>query len=202
MNRRDRPVAATIQWAYPPPASAIDRLVGPGATNAELLLQFVPAVLITAAWVAMAIVGGWGWTPWQLALAGVVMLDLVGGVLTNATSAAKRWYHRSGRGDAAHFGFAAVHFVHPLVVMLFFDRWNWPFVAGACGYLLVASLAILRAPLYLRRPLASLCLVIGFFLALYLLPVPPRFEWFLPVFFVKILIAHLLREEPYRPASR
>ncbi|MHA1379184.1 MAG: hypothetical protein ACTSRG_12450 [Candidatus Helarchaeota archaeon] len=26
-------------------------------------------------------------------------------------------------------------------------------------------------------------------------------EWFVPVFFCKLLIAHILREEPYRPEN-
>lgn len=201
MSTRDHASEAAISWDHPAPQSAFDRFVGPGATGAELALQFVPTALITAAWITVAIVADWGWSAVQLVVAAVVMLDMIGGVVTNATSAAKRWYHRPGQGSGAHLGFVAIHFVQPLAVMLLFDRWNWLFVGAAYGYLLLASLAILAVPLYLRRPLAGVLVVIGFFLAFYALPVPPRFEWFLPVFFVKILSSHLLREEPYRPAS-
>lgn len=201
MNNRVRAADATISWAYPEPTSAFDRFVGPGATTAEIVLQFLPTALMTGIWITIAIVSDWGWSAVQLAVAAIVMLDLVGGVVTNATSTAKRWYHRAGHGLPAHIGFVAIHFVQPLAVMLLFDRWNWLFVGGAYGYLMLASLAVLLAPLYLRRPLASLLVVIGFFLAFYVLPVPPRFEWFLPVFFVKLLMSHLLREEPYRPTE-
>ncbi|MFV9503375.1 MAG: hypothetical protein AB4911_02300 [Oscillochloridaceae bacterium umkhey_bin13] len=82
-----------INWHYPPPRDAFDRFIGPGATRAEILLQFVPTLLIALTLIAVAIIKAWGWTPVQLIVAGLLMLDMVGGVITNATSAGKRWYH-------------------------------------------------------------------------------------------------------------
>ncbi len=199
MHNSDQRVEPTIQWDYPEPKSALDRFVGPGATRAELALQFIPAGLAAMAWVGIAILQQWGWSVLQLVLAGILMVDMVGGVATNATSSAKRWYHRPGQGVGAHLGFTAVHAVQPLVVTLLFDRGNWAFLVGSYGYLMVAALTILLCPLYLRRPLAGSLLVGGFFLALYVLPVPSHFEWFLPVYYTKLLMSHLLREEPYRP---
>ncbi len=190
-----------INWDYPPPHSALDRFVGPGATRAEVLLQFVSATLAALVFIAAAISGEWGWTPVQLIVAGVLALDMVGGVITNATSSGKRWYHRAGQGFRQHLLFVLIHIVQPTLVVLFFDPSNWMFVAGSYGYLVLASLVILFTPLYLQRPLAGLLVVGGFFLSLYVLPVPQHFEWFLPVFYTKLLSSHLLREEPYRPES-
>lgn len=190
-----------INWDYPPPRTALDRFVGPGATRAELLLQFVPTVIAPLILSAVAIVNAWGWTPVQLIVAAILMLDLVGGVITNATSASKRWYHRTGQGLRQHMVFVLTHIAQPTLVMVFFDPGNWAFVVGSYGYLVVAALLLLLTPLYLRRPLAGLLLITGFFLSLFVLPVPQHFTWFLPVFYTKLLSSHLLREEPYRPAT-
>ncbi|MFW5692389.1 MAG: hypothetical protein ACOCX3_03465 [Chloroflexota bacterium] len=190
-----------INWDYPPPHNVMDRFVGPGATRAELMLQFVPTAIAALSLIAAAIIGEWGWTRVQLIVAGVLALDMIGGVITNATSSGKRWYHRTGQGFRQHMLFVLIHIVQPTLLVLFFDPGNWAFVAGSYGYLVLASLLILLTPLYLQRPLAGLLLLGGFFLSLYVLPAPRYFEWFLPVFYTKLLSSHLLREEPYRPAS-
>jgi len=190
-----------INWDYPPPQNALDRFVGPGATRAELLLQFVPTVIVAVSLVAAAIIGDWGWTPVQLIVAGVLTLDMVGGVITNATSSGKRWYHRAGQGFRQHLLFVLIHIAQPTLVVLFFDPGNWMFAAGSYAYLVLAALLILFTPFYLQRPLAGLLLIGGVFLSLYVLPVPQHFEWFLPVFYTKLLSSHLLREEPYRPEA-
>jgi hypothetical protein len=161
----------------------------------------VPAVVATLVLIVTAIVNVWGWTPVQLIVAAILMLDLVGGVITNATSAGKRWYHRTGQGFRQHMVFVLIHIIQLMLVMVFFDPGNWAFVLGSYGYLVVAALLILLTPLYLQRPLAGLLLIVGFFLSLYVLPVPQHFAWFLPVFYTKLLSSHLLREEPYRPAK-
>jgi hypothetical protein len=188
-----------IDWAYPQPKNALDRFIGPGATRAEVLLQFVPTVLIALGVVALAVIEAWGWTPLQTVVAFVLVLDLVGGVVTNATSSAKRWYHRAGQGFIQHMRFVLLHIVQILLAMLVFDPGNWAFVLGGYGYLVLAAVLILRTPLYLQHPLAGLLLVIGILLALYGLPVPAQLAWFLPIYYLKLLVCHLLRQEPYRP---
>ncbi len=193
--------ATVIDWSYPEPENAFDRFIGPGASRAEILLQLVPTFIITAVWLIIAVMDNWSWSLLQMAVAGVLMLDMLGGVITNATSAAKRWYHRSGQGFGQHMRFVALHLVQPTLIVLFFDVGNWAFVVGSFGYLVLAALLILGAPLYLQRPLAALLLALSFFWALYVLPVPVHFEWFLPVYYTKLLVCHMLREEPYRPTA-
>jgi hypothetical protein len=194
------PHTPNVQWDYPAPRGMLDRFIGPGATRAELWLQFSPALLSAIAWLVAALRMDWGWSPLQIAMVMLLSIDLVGGVATNATSSAKRWYHREGQGFRQHFGFVLIH-VHPFLVMALFDPGNWQFALGSYGYLLAGALAILASPLYLRRPLALLLLLGGSVLSLYVLPIPVQFEWFLPVFYTKLFASHLLREEPYRPAG-
>lgn len=196
-----KPRTAFVNWAYPAPKDALDRFIGPGATRAEVALQLIPPCVMAAGLLGVAIVNDWGWSVVQLVVAGVLALDLVGGVITNATSAAKRWYHREGQGFRQHMIFILIHVLQPALVVLFFDAGTWPFLLGSFGYLVVASALILLTPLYLQRPLAALLLIVGFLLALYALPAPPGFEWFLPVYYTKLLSSHLLREEPYRPVT-
>lgn len=192
---------STIEWTHPEPHSFLDRFIGPGATRAELLLQLIPPVFVASALPLVAKLGDWGWNFWQMLIAAILAFDLLGGVITNATSSAKRWYHRAGQGFREHLGFVLLHIVQLLILVLAFDAGNWIFVVGGYGYLAIASLLVLLVPLYLQRPMALLLLVGGIFLGLYLLPVPPHFEWFLPVFYTKLLVSHLLHEEPYRPIS-
>lgn len=195
-----KPQTTFVNWAYPTPKDGIDRFIGPGATRAEIALQLIPPCVVAAGLLAWAILNEWGWSAVQLLVAAVLALDLVGGVITNATSAAKRWYHREGQGFRQHMIFILIHILQPALVVLFFDVGNWLFLVGSFGYLVLASALILLTPLYLQRPVASLLLLVGFLIALYALPAPLGFEWFLPVYYTKLLSSHLVREEPYRPA--
>lgn len=132
----------------------------------------------------------------QLAVAALLALDLVGGVVTNATAAAKRWYHRPGQGFRQHFGFVAVH-LHPFLVAWLFLDGNWGFGAIVYGYLLLAALLILWPPLYIQRPLAMVLWLVGLLIGLYGVALPAGLEWFVPVFYLKLLVSHLLKELPF-----
>ncbi len=188
-----------INWNAPEPNGAFDRFVGPGATNTELLLQIGGAVASAVFIVIIAAYADLGWTIVQNIVAAFLALDIAGGIITNATSSGKRWYHRAGQGTAQHMTFVALHVIQPLLVVVFFDLGNWWFVIGGYGYALIAASIILYVPLYLQRPIAGLLLAVGIALSLYVIPVPRYFEWFLPLYFIKLLFSHLLREEPYRP---
>lgn len=189
----------------PPPrrgmAGIIDRLIGPGATKAELMLQFiipVPAA-IAAPLYASFTVGGW--TPLQLFLCGVLAFDTVGGVITNATSTAKRWYHREGQRFTQHIAFVLLHLIHLLVVSWLYLSLDiiWFVISG--GYLLLSATVVLTVPRYLQRPIALTAYTGALFIILYLLQWPEGMEWFLPLFYLKLLVSHLPEEEPYRPAQ-
>lgn len=194
-----------IDWRYPQPRSGFngfwDRFVGPGTTQAELALQIGFALLAGAAVVIYALAADLGWSALQLIVAGVLALDMAGGVVTNACSSAKRWYHREGQGLAQHVTFVAAHVVQIALVAWLFRGQDWGYLVVVYAYLMAATVIILRAPLYLQRPVALIFLCSAFVLNSYVLLPVRGMEWFIPFLFLKLLVSHLLREEPYRPAG-
>ena len=199
------PEPPAIDWTPPPPRPGLigqwDSFIGPGATPAELTLIILAALAGGLLVPLYALGQQLGWTPWQLAVGALLGADLAGGVATNATTAAQRWYHRPGQGLRAHLGFTAVHFIHPLLVAWLFRAGDWVYFAAAYGYLLGASLLLLALPLYLQRSASLLLYLGGLLMSLYLVPATPGLEWFLPVFYLKLLVSHLVREAPFRPGA-
>lgn len=180
----------------------LDHITGPGATRAELVLQFTPAVIAAVLAPLHAASLKVEWSNLQLFLIGFLALDLAGGVLTNATSAAKRWFHRPGQRWVQHFKFVLLHLSHiALVAVVFRDSdLEYFFIVG--GYLLIASLLILHSPLYLQRTFGIGLFGLGLVSGSYLLVPTPGLEWFLPLFFLKLLVSHLIFEVPFRRGDR
>jgi len=195
-----------INWDYPKPrkglSGAFDKFVGPGATKAEIYLQFVFVAIVAIALPIYAIVNKLGWNTTQMVVGSIIALDMVGGVVTNATSAAKRYWHRKEVGFEFHFIFILLHAVQLFLVTYFFRSMDWSFFAVSYIYLIIGALVILKSPLYLQRPVAMIAYLGGLVVNFYVLsPAPRGMEWFLPVFFLKLFICHLVREEPYRPGN-
>jgi hypothetical protein len=192
-----------IDWTPPQPRGgklgALDKFVGPGATIVELALQFGVAAALAAVMFVLALRADYNWGIIQYAVFLIFALDLVGGVITNATSAAKRWYHRAGQGMVPHFGFVALHGVHLLILALVFRSMDWTFFAAFYAYLLATAFILLITPLYIQRALA-MAFFCGAVVAADLVFTPtPGMGWFIPLFFAKLLISHLTREAPFRP---
>lgn len=182
-----------------PGASGLwDRLIGPGATRAESTITVLWAVLCAAVIVTHALLADLGWSAPQLAVAALFALDIGGGVSANASNPAKRWFHRPGQGSREHFGFALVH-VHPFVLALLFPGFGWGTATQVYVYLLLATAVILVVPMYLKRPVAFVLYCVALLAGLYALGVPQGLEWFVPMFFLKLLVAHLLPEDAYHP---
>lgn len=177
-----------------------DRFIGPGATRAELALILGSALVGAIAVAAYALWQDLGWSSIQLAAAALLALDLVGGVVANATTAAKRWYHRPGQGFRQHFAFVVLH-VHPFLAAWLFWEGNWAFALVIYGYLLLATLLILRTRLCMQRPVAMALTVVGLGIGLVAFPPVPGMAWFVPVFYLKLLVSHLLKEWPYSPEA-
>lgn len=188
-----------IDWNYPEPRKgplgSWDKFAGPGATAAEVILL---AVSVVAAAVVAYLTRDTGWNAARIVVALLIAMDLFGGVVTNAASSAKRWYHREGQKPIQHFTFVAAH-LHPFIVAWLFRDMDWAFGAVIYGYLLLSSIIIMASPLYLQRPLAMLLYLGAVFIGQYIFYPTPGMAWFVPAFFLKLLICHLLREEPYRP---
>jgi len=178
---------------------AIDRLIGPGATKSEKNIQLYPPFLFASGVVAVGLNAGNDWSILQYVLIALLAVDMVGGAITNATSAAKRWFFREGEGFWQHISFIAIHLAQIVIfswAFLGFDIW-W--IVGVYGMLMLSSVIILNTPLYLRRPVAATLYMVALLLSFYVFDSPPYLEWFLPFLFLKILVSHALREEPYQP---
>jgi hypothetical protein len=194
-----------IDWSYPEPRRGLpgawDRFIGPGATAAEvwtpLIVGFISALALICYALKFGDDRGIEWGVIQYIVAGFLAFDIVGGVLTNATTAAKRWYHREGQGIKEHMGFQLFHGVHIFIVAWLFRSGDWAFFGVVYGYLAVAGLVILLTPLYLRRMTALLFLLGAFIMNSYIFNPAPGFEWFLPTFFTKLLVSHLVVEAPF-----
>ena len=193
-----------IEWQAPEPRSGLlgewDQFIGPGATRAETLLITTFALLSGAAMFFYARTAGPPWCTRCLIFAILVAVDLGGGVIANATSAAKRWYHRPGQTLKDHLTFIAYHALHLFIVLYLFRGHDWLWGTVFFGLLIGATLILDAVPLYLQRPIAAGLYVLALLVNLYLFTPTPGMEWFIPVFFLKLVISHLVQEEPYRPA--
>lgn len=194
-----------INWNYPAPRSGlsgmIDKFIGPGALRAEVMLQMIFPIVaaIIAPLYAWRVVVSWSAIQYIMCI--VLAFDITGGIVTNSTSSAKRWYHRAGQGVKQHLAFVSVHLVHLLIVAwlyLTFDIW-WLFDASAC--LLVSAVTVLLVPLYLQRPVALIAYTCVLLISLYGLQQPVGLDWFLPLLYLKLVVSYLPKEEPYRPGD-
>ena len=188
-------------WRYPPPRPGLvgewDRFIGPGATKTEQLLSLIPAILGAIAISVYAYVYQLGWTPIQYTVAILLVINIIGGIITNATSSAKRWYHRPTQGAAQHIGFVAMHIIQIFLVAWSFRGMDLVFLSVVYFLLLISAIITLAVPLYIQRSVALLLVCGATFLSLYILSPTPGFEWFIPFLFIKLLVSHVTREEPY-----
>lgn len=193
----ERGSSIPIDWHIPNDRRPLARLVGPGATTAELSLQFSFAFAAAAAVTAGAILHQWGWSVSQVAVAAILAFDIAGGIVTNSTSAGKRWYHRPGRSAGHHFRFVALHGCHlAIVAVAFFPSANQLALLG-CSYLLACAALQLSVPVYLRRPIAAMQTTVVIVLAEYVFDAPPHLEWVLPGLSLKLLMGYLPVEAPF-----
>lgn len=179
---------------------AVDKFIGPGATKAEKNIQLYLPFLFAAGVVGVGLYREFDWSGWQYVIIALLAVDMLGGVITNATSAAKRWFFREGEGFKQHMTFVALHLLQITVFSAAFKDFDVLWVAGVYAFLLVASVVILKTSLYMQRPVAGTLYVVALLLSFYVFDATEHLEWFLPVLFFKILVSHLLREEPYQPA--
>jgi len=199
-----------IDWEPPSPKNGMDTFIGPGATMAELVLQFGGA-FITACLLYWHSIGQHAQEREEItafAKIGTFLLamDMAGGVVTNSTSAAKRWYHRSSQTVKDHLGFVAIHALQIGLVARQCDVTDnsGNTVSAFCyfglvyGYILISSMIILAVPLYLQRPTSMWLTTLSIPLTL-ALHSPRGLEWFIPLLSIKLLVSHLPKEAPFQP---
>lgn len=193
------------RWHVPVPRAGLagqwDSFIGPGATRAETWLILGASIFGVALPLFYAVSYNPGWSILQIIVAVCIGLDLWGGVVANATSTTKRWYHRPGQGFTQHLLFVCTHVLHIALFAWLFRSLDWYFVGVVGGYLLITTLLVLKAPLYLRRPFALLICCGALIVNSYVVAPTPGLEWFVPVLFLKLIIGHIVPEEPYLPTE-
>ena len=195
-----------IDWEY---SGKPDGFLGTGATGAEKLIALGSAALLTAAIVVALKLNGFteATEGWRLFVLIFFAFDVAGGVTANMLNSCKRFYHApvqpNERGLMAFvkhpLRFAMLH-IHPIAVTLVFGG---AILDGIIWYaLLLAGTALtLATPLYLRRAMGATVVISALIASLYFFPLAPGMEWFIPCLFVKIILGHAVREEPYRPPA-
>lgn len=192
-----------IEWEIPPTPPGwrgeLQRLLGPGKSKAEGTVELIGggvcvALLGCLAWRTGAYQD---WSPVQAVLITLVALDLVGGVLRNSTNAAKRWYHRPAPGAArARLVFVSTHILHLAAVAFVILDDAWPWLLANASLLLACTVLIELVPLYVKRPTAMAVYLAALLVNLALFELPAALAWLAPVFFLKLLVCHLVPEAP------
>ncbi|WP_436496248.1 hypothetical protein [Actinokineospora sp. HUAS TT18] len=180
-----------VDWTVPAPTSALDKFMGPGKSRGESTVEILGGLLVASllAWYTLRAGGIDGW---RLALVALLALDVTGGVITNATNSAKRWYHRTPSARP-RLVFVSAHVVHLALVALFLGgSWTWLWVNVL---VLLGSAAIIESTaIRLRRPIAMTLLMAAFVINLGWLPA--ALAWFPGLFYLKLLVCHLVPEAP------
>lgn len=207
MEQNLRSDGTFVSWKPPAPRAgakgAWDKFVGPGATGLEENIQLVLGA-------AIAILGvGLFWfaqgataSIWQWLFVLVLAFDIGGGIVTNSTSAAKRWYHRAGHGKRQHFLFNATHLIHIGLMAFLFAAQPWLYGIALGGMVVVATLIVINVPLYVQRPVA-----VGLAMIIIMVGQLPLFDiaglnWFIPALMLKLILGHALKEAPFQPGDQ
>ncbi|MEV0855906.1 hypothetical protein [Nocardia fluminea] len=166
-----------------------DRLIAPNATRSEAALCYSAAMVgaVTAVLPARHA----GGSALVIIVVALVGFDLFGGAVVNATTSAKRWFHRPGRDARHHLAFVAIH-LQPFLLALVVPGFGWWTAAAIYGFVVAAALVVTATPRHLRTPVAFAATVFGVVLTTAVLAVPVFLLWFGPVLLVKLLLAHLL----------
>ncbi|MET9689483.1 hypothetical protein ABZY81_13510 [Streptomyces sp. NPDC006514] len=192
-----------IRWEIPPtstgPLGRLERFMGPGKSRSESAVEILGAggcaVLLAAGVWSSGIHRDWNGLQWVVVV--LIGLDLLGGILTNATNSAKRWYHRQDPGARrARLLFVGAHVLHLAAMGLLVLGGDRGWTLGNTALLLCAAVVVEFAPVHLKRPAAMACYSAAVVVNLFWLPVPVALAWFAPLFFLKLLVCHLVPEAP------
>ena len=194
-----------ISWEY---SGSTDPLVGSGATSAERLMGYGGAGVVTALLIWLSYTTSVpAISAWQWAVLLFFAYDIGGGAVANMLNSCKRFYHTTAKPGEGTFiraaknvrVFTAIH-VHPIIAAAVLGG----SVSNALVWYVLLQVSVwlvLAAPLYLRRPLATLLTVLAVIAASSLLTLGSGLEWFIPCLFIKMVMGHAVQEEPYAPAQ-
>jgi uncharacterized membrane protein YhaH (DUF805 family) len=171
-----------------------DTIVGPKMSLTETLVCALPTLVATIYIPCYAIIHQLQWNNIQLILSAILAFDLFGGAIVNITPTSKRWHHRSQNGWPNYFGFVLIH-LHPILITLFYGA-SCSFFVKAYSYLILSASIILFSPKYFQKAIAISLYLGSLILSSDWLPAIDGMEWFLPVYFLKLLVSYL-PEEPF-----
>ena len=174
-------------------------------TKAERIIANYPALLVPILLYFLA----WqdlGWSAVQIAVASFLALDMIGGVLTNSLGSMKRFLHTDqqlplnwlGKLVGSKFVFPAIHFQIFAAPLCFDVAWSYGFFWY--GLMMASILLIHKLPLYLHRPVALLIVMLSIIVSQVAFVAPAGLEWLAPIYMIKLVLSHGVREEPYRPS--
>ena len=169
-----------------------DTIVGPEMSSTETLVCVLPTLMATIYIPCYAIIHQLQWNNIQLILSAILAFDLFGGAIVNITPTSRRWHHRSQNAWSHHFRFVLIHF-HPILITLFYGA-SWSFFVVAYSYLILSAAIILFSPKYFQRAIAISLYLGSLILTSDWLPAIDGMEWFLPVYFLKLLVSYLPEE--------
>lgn len=194
-----------IDWSY---SGKPDPLLGTGAVRGERILAHSFAFIL----MVLILLRDRLQQPHPLSGLRLLVLaffayDIAGGTVANMLNSCKRYYHSEHKDDEGTGAwlvknarvFTLIH-VHPILAAWWLKGsvWNafiWYLV------LQVAVSAVLCMPLYLRRPFATGITIVALLGNQYISGIGDGLEWFIPCLFIKMVMGHAVREEPYRPVE-
>lgn len=185
---------------------APDPMYGAGALPVERRLAFWSGVCGSVLVVGyMALAEPDRWNIWLYLIAATLAFDLIGGVVANGLNSAKRDHFamRSTSGKLLEkivrspVLFSALH-LQPIIIGLLYPGpgWWWGFLWYT--FTLTGVISVGRAPLYLQRPVALLMCTAAALMTP-VIPSPAGLWWVPVVLALKLILAHAVQEEPYRP---
>ncbi|BBM82282.1 hypothetical protein [Candidatus Uabimicrobium amorphum] len=189
------------RWNYPQfrPGimGKIEKVVGPGMSKTELVVVFASGTVAATMMIAFSVYKDPQWSLLQTIIATLLVFDLVGGAVCNATSPTKRWYHRAQSSRQSRILFVVGHAAYPFLVAWLFRAMDWKYFCVVYGYLCFSAVIVAFTALYLQRCVAVLILCGAIFIDSYIFTLTPGFEWFIPILFLKLIVGHMVKEEPY-----
>jgi hypothetical protein len=168
-------------------------LIGPSATTGELAVGWTAAIMAGAAQAAWIVFAAPSWSLVQMVIAVLFALDIGGGVVVNATTSARNWWHRPGQGLPRQLAFFAAH-VHPFIVAWLWASYGWVEAASLYASMLAMACIALKCPARLARPVSLGLGSIGIVLAITVLRMPPGLEWLAALYYVKLVMARAVRD--------
>lgn len=195
-----------VDWSY---SGDADPLLGTGATLTERLFGYGFASLITT---LLVVIDQFRTAPiatsWRILVYIFLSFDIAGGAAVNMLNSCKRFYHSPVKPEDGAIGkilknsqlFTGLH-VQPIIAAWTLGE-DWANVLNAVIWYVILQIGVLivrKVPLYLKRGVAAAIVITVLVTNGAFLSIGDGLDWFIPSLFLKLALAHAVREEPYRP---